>query len=397
VTTRLIVLFVCCECFGRNFCCQIFVQRLGKLSYKLGQIFAQRRGKTLYKSSIHTQVKQYILRNTHTDYPSKMHAYIHIHTHTRAYKQADMLGPQFEGHTDSIKSVAISGNSMLIASGSRDKTVKIWCANTARLLCTLQDHKAVTCVHLNTDGTQLISGGEDKTVKLWHLQHSGTTATAPKTLTEHKKILKSVKFSPNNKKIASACHEEIIVCDAESGSPLQTFAHGGCFAWSPDSKFIAGGHQIHIWDIATGTELQGDFSSALDVKCVAFGANMSFVVTLLSDKRVEIRDICDGNSAAVIRVLEPLMRVNELNLRYAFALSPDEDFVALATREKRVRVLDFETGQLVQEFQGHTDVATDVAWSPNGHFIVSAGQENVVRIWRPKVVKVCMYVACMHC
>jgi WD domain, G-beta repeat len=55
-----------------------------------------------------------------------------------------------------------------LASGSHDKTVKLWEAATGKLLSTLQGHSAaVRSVAWSPEGKTLASGSRDQTVKLW--------------------------------------------------------------------------------------------------------------------------------------------------------------------------------------------------------------------------------------
>ncbi len=57
-----------------------------------------------------------------------------------------------------------------MASGSNDKTIKLWSLETQKEVATLQGHNdCVYSVAFSPDGKYLASGSEDKTVKLWHL------------------------------------------------------------------------------------------------------------------------------------------------------------------------------------------------------------------------------------
>ena len=73
-----------------------------------------------------------------------------------------------EGHSNSLNSVAYSPDGTKIISGSGDKTIKIWNANTGQCLQTLEGHSgSVYSVAYSPDGTKIISGSFDYTIKIW--------------------------------------------------------------------------------------------------------------------------------------------------------------------------------------------------------------------------------------
>ena len=77
------------------------------------------------------------------------------------------------GHTDSVLSVSFSPDGSTLASGSMDKTVRLWNVETGNQLRTLEGHtSAAGSVSFSPDGTTLASGNGDGTIHLWDVATS---------------------------------------------------------------------------------------------------------------------------------------------------------------------------------------------------------------------------------
>ncbi len=73
-----------------------------------------------------------------------------------------------KGHSGPVNSASFSPDGKRIVSGSEDKTLKVWDAQTGRETLTLKGHSdAVTSVSFSPDGKRIVSGSGDKTLKVW--------------------------------------------------------------------------------------------------------------------------------------------------------------------------------------------------------------------------------------
>ena len=90
-----------------------------------------------------------------------------------------------EDHSDDVHCVAFHPPGATLASGSLDKTVKLWDVATGQLRDNVERHNdGVHCLAFSPDGSLLASGSLDMTVKLWDvsgLRHGETDGPPPKS------------------------------------------------------------------------------------------------------------------------------------------------------------------------------------------------------------------------
>jgi WD40 repeat protein len=146
------------------------------------------------------------------------------------------------GHKDCIYSLAVSPDGKLVASGSYDKSIEIWNAQTGKELKNLLDHiDAVFAVAFSPDGKLLASGSQDRTVKIWNVA-SGERLY---TLSDALDGITGIAFSPSGEYLAGAGYDNSIHVwriSEKEGSLVQSLIADEDsilqLVWSPEGKTL---------------------------------------------------------------------------------------------------------------------------------------------------------------
>ena len=169
------------------------------------------------------------------------------------------------GHTTTVNHLAFKPNSYLLASGSYDKTIRIWDVgdNTnLRHVRTLRGHTSiVTSVAWSPDGRTLASASHDGTVRLWNPNNGINFAV----LRGHTEKVYCVAWSPDGSILASASNDLTIrLWDPDTQGTLRVLrghTRGGYgkgaveVAFHPNGQTLVsmGGGGIFLWNPNTGT------------------------------------------------------------------------------------------------------------------------------------------------
>jgi WD40 repeat protein/tRNA A-37 threonylcarbamoyl transferase component Bud32 len=258
------------------------------------------------------------------------------------------------GHSEIVKSVAISPDGEMIVSGSNDKTIKIWNLKTGLLINTLTEHfDMVYSIAISPDGQTLVSGSYDKTIKIWNLK----TGVLKTTLTGHISLVYSVAISSDGQTLVSGSNDKTIkIRNLETGKLKTTLT--GHSNWvnsvtiSPDGQTLVSGSNdktIKIWN------LQNDYNIN----------NFTFFPLFLEDK---LKTTLTGHTD----------RVNSV------AISPDGQTLVSGSNDKTIKIWNLKTGALKTTLAGHSNWVNSVAISPNGQILVSGSCDDTIKIWNLK-------------
>jgi katanin p80 WD40 repeat-containing subunit B1 len=112
-----------------------------------------------------------------------------------------------KGHLSAVKSLAISPDCKLIASGADDGIVRLWDIRANKILkeFSIEDQGNINCIEFNPYNITLAYGANDKTIKHWDLERNSLVSVTP----FDRLPITKLKFDCTGKNIFSCTNESI--------------------------------------------------------------------------------------------------------------------------------------------------------------------------------------------
>jgi WD40 repeat protein len=300
------------------------------------------------------------------------------------------------GHTDAVTSVAFSRDGRLLATGSADHTVRLWDVSNPRhpvTIATLTGHtRPVRTVAFSPDAPVLATGGDDHTALLWDVSRPRNPVITAR-LTDHDAPVYAVAFSPDGRTLATGSYDDTIrlwnVTDPRRPHDTAVLAgHTGAVwsvAFSPDGRQLASGSgddTTRLWDVSNRGKPRALSTMTGDtdaVNAVTFSPNGKVVVTGSADTTLRLWIIVNPR-----RPVGAADQQSASSIVYAVAASPTSSLVAAGYADGTTRIWDTSDPyhlNAVTQLTGPTNAVRGLAFSPNGRWLAAASDDHTVILW----------------
>lgn len=308
---------------------------------------------------------------------------------------------RLNGHEDEVWFVQFSPNGLYLASGSKEKTVRVW--DVARALSgedslkwVLSGHEGpVKYLDWSPDSAQILSCGADSTVILWDVASDVDIDVGQRKKKAFDNIPKHVMacvWMPDGESFIVAGSDVITRRNAESGDIITTYGNSNSnnVSYTTDVAVTADGKRLFVCTLEGTVRIYGIESagiiSTISVSSVvttcslgkadrflflSFAKNLNFEGA--QDAEIQIWDL-DNLLKEKHKEFTGFKQRNYI-IRGSLG-GADESIVVSGSEDNLVYVWERPTGQLLAKLEGHSAGVNCVHWNPTNHKLFASGSDD---------------------
>jgi WD40 repeat protein/predicted Ser/Thr protein kinase len=227
---------------------------------------------------------------------------------------------EFRWHDDAVTTIQFSQDGLHMASGSKDRTVRLWNVESGNMLKVLKGHEGeITSLEFFSDQLRLASASKDDTILIWNAQ-SGEILTV---LNGHTDDVLSIVVLPDDTVISASADQTIRAWDPTDGTErlriktTQDQIHQ--LVMSPDRTLVAAvgtDCSIMLYDLKIGSARHTFHGHTSEILSVAFSPD-GRAITSFDKHGVQL--------SWNIESTQPLSESKALTGKWAYSSNPSVD------------------------------------------------------------------------
>ncbi|KYQ92914.1 autophagy protein 16 [Tieghemostelium lacteum] len=292
---------------------------------------------------------------------------------------------KWTAHNSEIYYIAFNSVGNLMATGSGDKSVKIWDALSGSQKSTLLGaSQSIMSVQFSPNDECILGTSNDNSARLWNVE----LGRSRHTLTGHIGKVYTGKFVQDSNRVATGSHDRTIkLWDLQRGYCNRTIF---CFSSCNDLVPLNGGsllcsghvdHSVRFWDSNLGepTHVLSQVHEGQITSITNSPVNPHHLLTNSRDHTLKIIDI---RTYETVKTFKDQEYRNGLNWTRA-DWSPDGRFVSSGSIDGSICIWDVNSGKtekIITKIHNGASVCA-VSWNPMGNIFVSADKDKNLIQW----------------
>ncbi|CAI2173670.1 16579_t:CDS:10 [Funneliformis geosporum] len=258
-------------------------------------------------------------------------------------------------HDGEIHSIVSSYDGTMFATGSADKTIKIFDSTTGQVKQTLSGSiQSVMHVSFNNTNEMVAGASNDNAARLWHLK----TGRIRLTLTGHVGKVYSARFNGDSTKVITGSHDRTVKVTTLVSGHLD--------------------NNLRFWDVRSGKDIKELTGIHLgQITSVSVSPDGSKVLTNSRDNTLKIVDL---KTYEVEQTLHADGYKTGANWARS-CFSPDGRYVAAGSLDGTIFYWNTQKSKLEKTTKEHIAPICGVSWSPQGGQLFSADKDRTVCMW----------------
>jgi len=299
---------------------------------------------------------------------------------------------EFGSYGQNVNAVAVSPDGKTAAAGYGDGTIELWDLQSGSLRHTFSHNQGsynwIASLAFNSAGTLLASASRDESIKVWETM-SGAEV---RTIGSGSYVLE-VAFDRDSSILRACCSPcQVRSWDVSTGAlvgsvPRDVDRDSDCAgaALNADESVVAFGlvdqHRLKVMDTRTGDTIL-DVANDSTISKISISPDGDVLVSLDGDGTLELWEFRTSSRPVVLERLGVPCggRTNMFSMPVAVQLSPDGKY-AVSVGLDWARVWDIERRALIGTLNGGRRISSGLAFSPDGSHLLTGSFDGKLIYW----------------